>query len=36
MDVITIVLILLVVIIVLAWMDMYWKQTSILVQVMTS
>ena len=36
MDVITIVLILLVLIIVLAWMDMYWKQTIILVKVKTA
>ena len=33
MDVITIVLTLLVAIIVLAWMDMYWKQTIALVKV---
>ena len=35
MDVITTVLILMEVIIVLVWMDMYWKQIIILVQVAT-
>ena len=35
-DVITTVLILLEVIIVLAWMDMYWNQIIVLVQVMTT
>ena len=36
MDVITTVLILLEVIIALVWMDMYWNQIIILVQVMTT